>query len=277
MKQNKKELPYIHEVLQSSYMLTPKVRYIYPYWRDKLDEFNQSEASIGVFTGAIGCGKSSACVLQMIYDYLILQLMNDPNETLEMPGDLYFVVVSKSIYSAREIVCYIQQDWLDKSGTIANLKEQGKFKENIKFQAMDIKTNKVDFMAKNLVSVLYDSADTHNNHTLQQEIVSLYNRLRQHGCTGFGKYRHLLINSSECKKHSFDFLKLFPPSFINHSPIWDVRHGDYFNLEDVMIRPSFNFVIDDEVITVPSELRTEFEKEPKEALENYYGWSYDFD
>lgn len=277
MKQNKKELPYIHEVLQNSYMLNSNIRYIFPYWKDKLVEFNQSEASIGVFTGAVGCGKSLACELQMIYDYLMLQLMDNPNETLEMFGDLYFAVVSGARYCAEEIVGSIQH-WLDTSGFLTDLKEQGKFKENIKFQMMGfVETSEVDFMGKNLVSILYDSADTYGNHRLQQDIVSLYNRLRQHGCMCFGKCRHLLINSSDCKKHSFDFLKLFPPSFINHSPIWDVKPQEYFNLGGDMIRPSFNFVVDDEVITVPSELRGIFEKKPKEALEIYYGWSYDFD
>jgi len=263
----KEPLNFFSEFVSSNYFFShPSLRTIhegiFPYWQELLEQFIASQIPVELLTGGVGNGKSTAQMFQLAYDYFNLQLLPDPNETLQMPGELYFCVASaypsSLVYISQQLDRYFFQ-----SPFVKDLKKAGKFKENIRLITTTYSARE-KLRNLNIVSLLLD--DCRTSH--QQEIKDCWQFFKSKGSTGFGTYRHFLINSSLSEVHAFDFLTdkfLRTKIFKDFAPSWVARDPDAIS------DPTFDVQIDDKILQVPLWYEQMFRDDRKSFLETYCG------
>jgi hypothetical protein len=69
----------IEDFINNPYYLGDTVKDIYPYWKEQLIKINNDDYRIDVFHGSDCNGKTSIQLIQLLYDYCKLQLLDNPN------------------------------------------------------------------------------------------------------------------------------------------------------------------------------------------------------
>lgn len=79
--------PSMDEFLSNAYYLGGTVEYIYPCWRKVLGEVYAPESFVNeqVFSGSIGCGKSTAGLISLLYSLIKMTALRHPQKFYKMP------------------------------------------------------------------------------------------------------------------------------------------------------------------------------------------------
>lgn len=183
----------IEDFINNPYYLGDTVKGIYPYWKEQLIRINKDDYRIAVFDGAIGDGKTSIQLIQLLYDYCKLQLLDNPNEDLNIIGNIDLVIVHLLPHIAEHFKSAILKG-IEESDFIKDLKQAGKFKDNIKIQSCSYNWLK-KLYGYNVATIVIDDVHTKYDLHFQETVLDCYKHIAiKPECKNAG---HLLINSSE--------------------------------------------------------------------------------
>lgn len=181
----------IEDFINNPYYLGDTVKTIYPYWKEHLIRINKDDYRTVVFHGYDCNGKTAIQLIQLLYDYCKLQLLDNPNEALNVIGDIELVIMHNSPGIA-VLLQIIVSKILKESDFIKDLKQAGKFKNNIKIHSYHF-DGLERLYSLNIATILID--DLHNiNSSILDAWLDYYKHMTiKPECKNAG---HILINSS---------------------------------------------------------------------------------
>jgi hypothetical protein len=225
----------IEDFINNPYYLGDTVKDIYPYWKEQLIKINNDDYRIDVFHGSDCNGKTSIQLIQLLYDYCKLQLLDNPNEDLNVFGNIDLVIVHDLKGIADHFKRVILKG-IEESDFIKDLKQAGKFKDNIKLHSYCF--NELERLySLNVTTILID--DLHINVDILAALLDCYKHIaRKPECKNAG---HILVNSST----NLQNIKLFPydpnsKAYYLKTSLKDIR--EYNELTNIFRSNCQNFI-----------------------------------
>ena len=191
---------------------------VFPYWLKQIEAIEKCHSPCVAFLGDKDVGKTTVQLLYAIYDFCKLQAMDNPNEQLQLLGDIDFYIVHRNHKTANDLLGFVE-GVLYSIPFLQDLQKQNRYKQYIKFKAICTEMLSI-CRAANIATIVFDDIQ---DSEYQDTIAAIKMLEQKHmlypvssAKTRWGYNRHVLLNGNitDCKQieygldlFSFDVIK----------------------------------------------------------------------